>query len=517
MKVEIRNLGVIEKAEIDLKPLTVFIGHNGTGKTWTAYTLASILGKHGFEKYLEAYSDDKTEVKYDLLDHGIQEFLDTGNFQINLIQFAEKYAEKYINDVAYNASSWLSNFLDTTRVDFNNLEVKFYLQELTGEFYEKIRKYSLNRKKTFGSYLSLEIVKQVDEENIYFYRVSEDDNQKISNFLYKTIKNLFSETLFGILHQCLYSYIYIFPTERTTYIGFPFFIQKKVSVDKIEKIIEEIQKDDNFNKAKDHKDGKLEKTSSKNKKHEIFSQIIELLNLLEEDGVEKEGMKSVNRQKKEIGKSAVVESLIEIIANASIKTDGKRQEEIEKNPRISEYVELADFLEENILYGNVQVDSSTLQNEIIFKPSNNINLEVQIASSMVKELAPLSLCLRYLVEPDELLIIDEPEMNLHPAAQVEITEFLAMLVQAGLKVLITTHSPYIVNHLANLMKAAKYEDKESIRKRFYLERTEAFIPHEKVSVYLFEKGTAKNILDEEGRIDWGTFGDVSDDISHIFS
>ena len=29
MKVEIRNLGVIEKAEIELKPLTVFIGGNG--------------------------------------------------------------------------------------------------------------------------------------------------------------------------------------------------------------------------------------------------------------------------------------------------------------------------------------------------------------------------------------------------------------------------------------------------------------------------------------------------------
>jgi len=64
---------------------------------------------------------------------------------------------------------------------------------------------------------------------------------------------------------------------------------------------------------------------------------------------------------------------------------------------------------------------------------------MQVASSMVKELAPLYLCLRYLVEPDELLIIDEPEMNLHPAAQVQIIEFLAMLVQAGLKVLITTH------------------------------------------------------------------------------
>jgi predicted ATPase len=106
-------------------------------------------------------------------------------------------------------------------------------------------------------------------------------------------------------------------------------------------------------------------------------------------------------------------------------------------------------------------------------------------------------------------------MNLHPAAQVEITEFLAMLVQAGLKVLITTHSPYIVQHLSNLMKAAKSEDKESLKERFYLEKTEAFIPQENVSVYLFEDGTAKNILHDDGRIDWGTFGQISEDISRI--
>ena len=140
-----------------------------------------------------------------------------------------------------------------------------------------------------------------------------------------------------------------------------------------------------------------------------------------------------------------------------------------------------------------------------------------IVSSMVKELAPLVLCLRYLVKPNDLLIIDEPEMNLHPAAQVEIAEFLAMLVNAGLHVLITTHSPYIVDHLANLMQAAKHEDPDSIKEMFYLQRKEAFISQEKVSVYLFEDGTAKNIIREEGTINWETFGQVSDDVSRIYA
>ena len=52
MKVTICNLGIINKVQIDLKPLTVFIGENGTGKTWTAYTLAGMLGKYGFDYYI---------------------------------------------------------------------------------------------------------------------------------------------------------------------------------------------------------------------------------------------------------------------------------------------------------------------------------------------------------------------------------------------------------------------------------------------------------------------------------
>jgi hypothetical protein len=67
------------------------------------------------------------------------------------------------------------------------------------------------------------------------------------------------------------------------------------------------------------------------------------------------------------------------------------------------------------------------------------------------------------------------------------------------------------------MQAAKHEDPDSIKEMFYLERTDAFIPQEKVSVYLFEDGTAKNIVSEEGTINWETFGNVSDDVSQIYA
>ena len=107
-------------------------------------------------------------------------------------------------------------------------------------------------------------------------------------------------------------------------------------------------------------------------------------------------------------------------------------------------------------------------------------------------------------------------MNLHPAAQVEMTEFLGMLVNAGLNVLITTHSPYIVDHISNLISANEL-DKEKVKDYFYLKQATSFLPKDKVSVYLFEKDAVTDILKEDGDINWRTFSRVSRDLSDIYA
>jgi predicted ATP-dependent endonuclease of OLD family len=471
MKIEIANLGFIQKAEIDLKPLTVFIGGNGTGKTWTAYTLASILGEYGRERYLQAYLDKKTQQRYPIIDKAIEEFLQEGNVRINLIDFAEEFLETYINDVSALAHTWMNEFLATDRVDFKKMKVSFDLADIKLKIINNIKKYSFSKEIYFGSPQNknaLRILKEKSENSIYFYLISVSNSNQ-SNILEKLPRIVFEEILFEVIfafiHKAFYSFVYIFPTERTGIL--PLFS----SATKIENYVDI----ENF----DDLDENVKNLSS-------------------------------------IKLSIPVQDLKSTLASIYIKTSSEREKEIQLYPEVLAYIRLAEILENDILGGKVNIDNSDFGQEILYQPSENVKLEMTVSSSMVKELAPLVLCLRYFAVPNELLIIDEPEVNLHPAAQVQIIEFLAMLVQAGLKVLITTHSPYIVDHLSNLIKAAKYEDKEILKERFYLERTEAFISQEKVSVYLFEDGTAKNILHEDGRIDWGTFGNVSDDISHIF-
>ena len=47
---------------------------------------------------------------------------------------------------------------------------------------------------------------------------------------------------------------------------------------------------------------------------------------------------------------------------------------------------------------------------------------------MVSELAPLVLFLRGIIQPNDTLIIEEPEAHLHPAAQTKVALTLARLV-----------------------------------------------------------------------------------------
>ena len=136
---------------------------------------------------------------------------------------------------------------------------------------------------------------------------------------------------------------------------------------------------------------------------------------------------------------------------------------------------IADFMERIILYEEKKIsndemkhlseilESDVLAGQILLKPSpsgypdfhyrpQGIEEDIRLSqtSSMVSELAPLVLYLRSLVQPSDTLIIEEPEAHLHPGAQADMAVILARLVRAGVRVIITTHSDWLLQEISNL-------------------------------------------------------------------
>ena len=89
---------------------------------------------------------------------------------------------------------------------------------------------------------------------------------------------------------------------------------------------------------------------------------------------------------------------------------------------------------------------------IYFKPARQrLKLTMDESSSAVRSLLDIGFYLRHVAEPGQLLMVDEPELNLHPENQRRIARLLARLVNVGVKVFVTTHSDYIIKELNTLI------------------------------------------------------------------
>ena len=115
---------------------------------------------------------------------------------------------------------------------------------------------------------------------------------------------------------------------------------------------------------------------------------------------------------------------------------------------------IAKVLENEVLRGEVEVRRSAAgYPEFCYHPHKSEQaLRMSQSSSMVSELAPLVFFLRDVVRPGDTLIIEEPEAHLHPAAQTKVALTLARLVRVGVRVIITTHSDWLLEQIGNLVR-----------------------------------------------------------------
>lgn len=138
-------------------------------------------------------------------------------------------------------------------------------------------------------------------------------------------------------------------------------------------------------------------------------------------------------------------------------------------------------METRIMHGKIEIQQSeTRYPDFRYKfekSGEDQDLPLMSVSSMVSELAPVSLFLRHHVLPGDLFILEEPEAHLHPGAQRAISNILVRLANCGVHVIVTTHSDYILEQIGNYACAAAVG--EAIDGQA--------LEEEKISVYLFDQ------------------------------
>lgn len=137
---------------------------------------------------------------------------------------------------------------------------------------------------------------------------------------------------------------------------------------------------------------------------------------------------------------------------------------------------------ENIVGGRYMTNKDGMTQ---FQPSGTkLKLGLGEVSSSVRSLLIVWYWLKYEAKKGDLLMMDEPELNLHPANQRRLARFIATLINNGIKVFITTHSDYIVKELNTLIMLNR-EDAELdlIRTKFGYAKEDR-LAADRVSLYM---------------------------------
>lgn len=148
-----------------------------------------------------------------------------------------------------------------------------------------------------------------------------------------------------------------------------------------------------------------------------------------------------------------------------------------------EYQSIVEFIEKRVINGHIAV-SDLPAHDILYVPEGGgKELPMFVTSGVVTELTPILLFLQY--QNIRTMLIEEPEISLHPQLQWQMARVLIRLKNAGIPVFVTTHSDIILQHINNMLKASKLSDREEFLKNTGYDK-EDLLECDEVAVYQFD-------------------------------
>lgn len=426
-RVKFMNLGPIKSGEIELNNLTIFCGRNNQGKTYVSYALYGIIDTLS-ELVNDLFSGD--EINY---------LIKKQKMEYEKSIFIDRISKKIYSNFEERKRKILKRTFRVEEDLFNDTDINISIEEIRSLLinHEKVSEMQANISKEVTINLKFDdrIV------SIIFYGDLEKtslDNDDISHILDEFIRKYVSTIL---------SIFYI-PAER---IGLNVFRTQlnESKLDTLDAMSSLIQ----FNNIK----GNISKNDFRK---ETLQKVI---NVFSEQSTSYP--KPINDYLKYI-------NAIDIYGT-------------------SEENESASFIREKILNGKFNINSSNNQTFFRLKYGNKRYkkdlIPIQVTSSSIKSMYGLDHLLDHIDKyKKNFILIDEPEMNLHPENQLQVAELLNKMIQSGLNIIISTHSDFLLRKVQNLILKNQLDDLEGLNEK-------------NVSLYEFKDRTINkiNILEDD--------------------
>lgn len=437
-KLRVENYGKIKSAEIEIAPLTLFVGDNNSGKSYLMSLLWGIenLGVEALlgSEYLES---EETDELSEWLISQMKTAIQKKKHIAPLEDISEMLSNVLNKGLEKNKDNFVRRIFNSDNVSIGKLSIDL------GDFKERILDIELNEQTellslSIDSREALEVHRTIVEsktlkERRYF-------NSILIQVLYKSIMGI------KIVESDTQRIIYL-PAARTG-----FMLTKD--------IINKVGRNNTFNLPDDR---------------EKFTPFVRPIN-----------------------------NFLDIMGDLTV---GQKKNE--------NYIHLAEDIEHEMTDGTIEF-SDMPNKEVMYVPDGHKKgIPLRLVSAVVTELCPLILILKH---SDNIarFYYEEPEMCLHPQLQSRMGKVIARIVNAGIGMVITTHSDIILQHINNMIKLQNRKDCDEICDRLHYGK-EDLLNCDQVRVYqLKARAKGKTVVEElscgENGFIVPTFNDALDSI-----
>lgn len=426
----IKNLGSLNEAHVDIKPLTILCGKNNTGKTWLMYSIYGFLNNDNFSKISK-------------IEDIVQNIIDLGIYKFNVKEWIEENFHSFKKDIDDLNKNRLKSIFNADESLFKDTIFSWDID--SSVLVNNITKSNFSMNLVFGNKKETKFIakKEIDSYEVELTLINQVPKElllnAVSSIIYKVCNGFCSSS----------TNAFLIPAERN---GLHLFYR------------------------------------------EISSRRTALLHHASRDSLDLgELLKDVLNSKYAKPIADYIDWLNEL---SSFKL---------KKGEKSDFHEIAEEVKK-LIGGKYTIDN---EGNISYKPRkerggrDTPELDLHFSSSTVKSLFGLWFYLENQAESNNILMFDEPELNLHPSNQRAIARIIAKLVNKGLNVIISTHSDYFIREINSLIMLNFEGDKKiqtELLKKFDIQE-DSLLSKDKVGAYVFKNNSLEEMdINYEGII-----------------